>query len=75
MKIKVLKKGDKVLFVNAHFIAVQRKNGEVDLIPIILDENGIPNISINNITTITYGDNAVEAIVDGENGEISIMTF
>ena len=33
MKIGILKKGDKVLTITAEFIAVQRKNGEVDIIP------------------------------------------
>lgn len=75
MKINVLKKGDKVLFVNQQFIAVQRKNGEVDLIPLLLDEKNIPFVDIGNIVTISYGDNTIEASVDGENGEISITTF
>ena len=32
IRIEVLKKGDKVLSVTSEFIAVQRKNGEVDLL-------------------------------------------
>lgn len=31
MKIGVLRKGDQVLSVTLEFIAVQRKNGEVDI--------------------------------------------
>lgn len=36
MKINILNKGDKVLNVNENFIAVERKNGEVDIVPIML---------------------------------------
>ena len=41
MKIGVLKKGDQVLNVTPEFIAVQRKNGEVDIIPLVKDEMGL----------------------------------
>ena len=40
MKIGVLKKGDQVLNVTPEFIAVQRKNGEVDIIP-LAEKNGL----------------------------------
>ena len=49
MKIGVLKKGDQVLNVTPEFIAVQRKNGEVD---------------IEKIVTIGYGNNTVQASTD-----------
>lgn len=38
MKINILKKGDSVLNVDKNFIAVRRKNGEVDIVPLIEDE-------------------------------------
>ena len=38
MTINVLKPGDNVLSVNKDFIAVRRKNGEVDIIPFITDD-------------------------------------
>lgn len=41
IRIEVLKKGDKVLSVTSEFIAVQRKNGEVDLLPMVKDEMGL----------------------------------
>ena len=41
MKIGIMKKGDKVLTITAEFIAVQRKNGEVDIIPMVKDEMGL----------------------------------
>lgn len=75
MKINILKKGDKVLFVNHQFVAVQRKNGEVDLIPLSVDENNVPIVDIQNIVTISYGDNSIEASAKTENGEITVTTF
>lgn len=38
MTIGILKKGDSVLNVTPEFIAVQRKNGEVDIVPLLKDE-------------------------------------
>lgn len=65
MKINILNKGDKVLNVTADFIAVERKNGEVDIVPLVKDENGFW-VDVENITTIGYGNNTVQSeIVDG----------
>lgn len=70
MKIGVLKKGDQVLSVTAEFIAVQRKNGEVDIIPMLKDEMGL-RVDIENIVTIGYGNNTVQA----SNDEVVVTTF
>lgn len=59
MKINILNKCDKVLNVTADFIAVERKNGEVDIVPIVKDKNGFW-IDTENITTIGYGNNTVQ---------------
>lgn len=65
MKIKVMSKGDKVLNVTSELVAIQRKNGEVDIIPLISDESGV-RIDTENIVTIGYGNNSVETeVVDG----------
>lgn len=65
MKIKVMSKGDKVLNVTSELVAIQRKNGEVDIIPLILDESGV-RIDTENIVTIGYGNNSVETeVVEG----------
>ena len=74
LKIKVLSKGDSVISVTEKMIAVQRKNGEVDVIPIISD-GGALRIDTENIVTITYGNNSIDATVEGENGEVTITTF
>lgn len=65
MKINVMSKGDEVLNVTSELVAIQRKNGEVDIIPIISDESGT-RIDTENIVTIGYGNNSVETeVIDG----------
>lgn len=65
MKINVMSKGDKVLNVTSELVAIQRKNGEVDIIPLISDDSGL-RIDTGNIVTIGYGNNAVETeVIDG----------
>lgn len=65
MKINVMSKGDKVLNVTSELVAIQKKNGEVDIIPLISDESGI-RIDTENIVTIGYGNNSVETeVIDG----------
>ena len=70
IRIEVLKKGDKIISVTSEFIAVQRKNGEVDLLPMVKDEMGL-RIDIEHIITIGYGNNTVKATTD----EIEVTTF
>lgn len=67
MRIRILQKGDTVLNVTKEFIAVRRKNGEVDLIRLLNEEGGV-RIDIENIVTIGFGDNVVET--KNENGVI-----
>lgn len=67
MKIRILQKGDTVLNVTKEFIAVRRKNGEVDLIRLLNKEGGV-RVDIENIVTIGFGDNVVET--KNENGVI-----
>ncbi len=70
IKIGVLKKGDQVLNVTSEFIAVQRKNGEVDILPLVKDEMGL-RVDIEEIVTIGYGNNTVQA----SDNEIVVTTF
>lgn len=70
MTIGVLKKGDHVINVTSEFIAVERKNGEVDIIPLIRDEEGF-RVDSENVVTIGYGDN----IVQTKAGDVTITTF
>lgn len=70
MRIGILKKGDKVLNVTSEFIAVQRKNGQIDIIPMIKDEMGL-RVDIEGIITIGYGENIVEV----SNDDVVVTTF
>lgn len=71
MMIGLLKKGDEVLNVTNEFVAIKRKKGEVDIIPIIKD--GIAfRIDYENIVTIGYGENTVT--YENEDG-ITITNF
>ena len=71
MKIGILHKGDKVVAVTEKCVVVQRKNGEADILPIITDETGF-RVDTENIITIGYGDNVVEA--ETEDG-VTIVNF
>lgn len=71
MKINVLNKGDKVMNVTNEFVAVERENGEVDILPILRDDNGIW-VDTAQILTIGYGNNTVQ--VETENG-VTIVNF
>ncbi len=70
MIIGVLKKGDRVISVTPELIAVERKNKEVDIIP-LSKEDGALRVDIENIVTIGYGDNIVQA----SDGNVTITTF
>lgn len=70
MIIGVLKKGDRVISVTSDFIAVERKDKEVDIIPLYRDDGAL-RVDIENIVTIGYGDNIVQAT----DGDITVTTF
>ncbi len=70
MLIGVLKKGDRVISVTTEFIAVERKNKEVDIIP-LTKEDGALRIDTENIVTIGYGNNIVQAT----DGDVTVTTF
>ncbi len=70
MLIGILKKGDRVISVTSELIAVERKNKEGDIIP-LTKEDGALRIDTENIVTIGYGDNIVQAT----DGDVTITTF
>lgn len=75
-KIKILRKGDRVLSISADRVAIERKNGEVEIIPISLEGNGFIRLCTDEMTVITYGDGAVEVEeTDEENGDSISFTF
>lgn len=70
MFVGVLKKGDRVLNVTPEFVAVERKNGEVDVLPLI-KEGGLLRVDTDNTVTIGFGDNVIEA----KAGDVTVTTF
>ncbi len=70
MFVGVLKKGDRVLNVTPEFVAVERKNGEVDVLPLI-KEGGLLRVDTDPTVTIGYGDNVIEA----KAGDVTVTTF
>ena len=70
MKIGIMKKGDKVLNVTADYVALQRKNGEVDIIPIVKDEAGF-RVDTEAVITIGYGESVVEQVYD----DVKVLNF
>ena len=70
MFIGVMKKGDRVISVTSELIAVERKNGEVDIIPLTMDETGI-RVDIEGIVTIGVGNNVVKT----STGDVEVITF
>ncbi len=71
MVLGLLKKGDEVLNVTSEFVAIKRKKGEVDIIPILKD-GGSWRVDFDNIVTIGYGDNTVA--FENEDG-VQIINF
>ena len=69
MKINILNNGDKVIGVSGNFVAVKRKNKEVDLIPIIHDGVCL-RVDTDNITTIGFGNNTVSS-----EGTVNLISF
>ena len=67
MRINVMNKGDRVLNVTSELVAIQRKNGEVDVIPLVSGDAGI-YIDTRIIVTIGYGSNTV--VTEAENGVV-----
>ena len=70
MKIDLMKKGDKVLNITDTIIAIQRKNGEVDVFS-LTDIVANLRVDTSKVVTIGYGDNVVSA----KNDRVEITTF
>ena len=71
MILGLLKKGDEVLNVTNEFVAIRRKKGEVDIVPIIKDGNSW-RVDLESIVTIGFGENIVT--IENENG-VQITNF
>lgn len=67
MILGLLKLGDEVLSVTSEFVAIKRKEGVVDIVPLIKSESGW-RVALENIVTIGFGENTVT--YENDNGVV-----
>lgn len=73
ININILKKGDEVLTINERFLAVKRKNGEVDIFNVMYNEENEIFIDPVKAAVIGYGTGTVGKSLD--DGETTVYTF
>ena len=71
MKVNIMRDGDRIIGVTNEFVAVERASGEVDIVPLIREDNRIW-VDTQHVLTIGYGENTVQ--VQTEDG-VTITTF
>lgn len=64
--IRILHKGDEVVCINERFLAVKRKNGEVDIFNVVYGENGEFLIDPVKAATVGFGEGTVSTSMDDE---------
>lgn len=64
MKINILQEGDSVIGVTNELVAIQRRNGEVDLLKLLIADGRI-RVDQENVVTISYGSNTTIENVNG----------
>ena len=64
MKINILQEGDSVISVTNELVAIQRRNGEVDLLKLLITDGRI-RVDQENVVTISYGSNTTIENVNG----------
>lgn len=76
LTVKILRSGDKVISVNSNNIAIERENGDVEVMPVFIDENGFPGIDTAHTLRITYGSGATEITMnEGGDDEFTAFSF
>lgn len=73
IKANILKKGDEVLSITDRFLAIKRKNGEVDIFNLMYNDENEIIIDPVKTTVIGYGEGLVEKTLD--NSETTIFAF
>lgn len=63
VRVEIMKPGDEVLSITDDFIAVKRANGEVDIVPILVEAFG-PRVDTEKIVRIGYGDNTITRVTE-----------
>ena len=61
MNIEIGKKRDRVIAVTSDFIAIEKENGELVIVPITKDKQGI-HIELDSKITIIYGEGTISTI-------------
>ncbi len=70
--INILKKGDEILTITERFLAVKRKNGEVDIFNVLYESNDFL-IDPVKAATIGYGEGSISKTLD--DGETTLFAF
>lgn len=70
--INILKKGDEILTITERFLAVKRKNGEVDIFNVLYESNDFL-IDPVKAATIGYGEGIISKTLD--DGETTLFAF
>ena len=73
VNIDILKKGDTVLSITDRFLAVRRKNGEVDIFNVLFNEKNEFLIDPIKSAVIGYGEGIVGKTLD--DGETTVYQF
>ena len=73
IEIKILNKGDSVLSINERFLAIKRKNGEVDIYCVAFNEENELIIDPVKSAVIGFGTGVVSKKLD--DGETTLFTF
>ena len=73
VNINILKKGDEVLSLTDRFLAVKRKNGEVDIFNVMYGEESEFLIDPVKVAVIGYGEGTVGKTMD--DGETTVYAF
>ena len=73
IEVKLLNKGDSVLEINDKFLAIKRKNGEVDVYKVGFSDQDEFLVDPIKAAVITYGDGVVSKT--SEDGETTVFTF
>ncbi len=73
VNINILKKGDEVLTITDRFLAVKRKNGEIDIYNIVYNETNELLVDPLKAAVIGYGEGTVAKQTD--DGETTVFVF